>query len=463
MAPNSSELLEGLKRFAHTAWNDPNTLQDSLHPQDAEYPWEYRDILQTLQTNPLYKKGAYVIGQPGIGKTYFLVYILIERLREHQPVAFEPFHGRSFYALFTDTVAFHSFDNPMPLRHANHAGDAWALTDSNATVTIPAGVFQRTRTRIIQTTSPRAHRWKEWSKQYGAESSLLALNIDTMSAPATEWGGTSRKEVHTAALRAARSSSTLLPSLEELDIKESGPSLIFFALPKKDDAGHINRRLPPLACVPTPTLVNALAKALQRQNLDTRVAFFQIMEAHPGTRRDGGNIYKKWLHPFFLGGRTIKPHWHVESNSLPATIETTKTALPSTKGALRNTQPPFYWIAPTVNFPGIDSVLVTENEIFAIQVTIAFDHPSPQEGLDKPRDLLPQALKKLEWRMLYVGPEETQITEVSQQWDGKLKIGTKTKRIPVPIGWCVVDPVKISVVYDHYIIDEQQAMEVDEE
>ncbi|KAH0832415.1 hypothetical protein J3R83DRAFT_13455 [Lanmaoa asiatica] len=206
MAPNSSELLDGLKRFAHTAWNDPNTLQGSLQPQDAEYltlgehftalndlcGGEYRDILQALQTNPLYERGAYVIGQPGIGKktfsgsrtsvvayfvlagkTYFLVYVLIERLREHKPVAFEPLHGRSFYALFTDTVVFHSFDDPMPLHHANHTGDAWALTDSNATVTIPAGVFQRTRMRIIQTTSPRAHRWKEWSKQYGAERCVM--------------------------------------------------------------------------------------------------------------------------------------------------------------------------------------------------------------------------------------------------------------------------------------------------
>ncbi|KAH0832414.1 hypothetical protein J3R83DRAFT_13454 [Lanmaoa asiatica] len=275
-----------------------------------------------------------------------------------------------------------------------------------------------------------------------------------MSALATEWGGVPRtllrfykisrsdieEEVHTAALRAVRSSSTFLPSLEELDVEGSGPYLIFFALPKKDDAGHINRRLLPRVCVPTPTLVNALGKALQRQNLCTKVAFFQVMEAHPGTRRDGGNIYERWLHPFFLGGQTIKSHWYVESNSLPATIETTKTALPSTKGALRDTQPPFYWIAPTVIFPGIDSALVTENEIFAIQVTIAFGHPSPQEGLDKLRDLLPQALKKFKWRMLYVGPEETQITAVSRQWHGKLKIGTTTERTLVPVGWCVRGP-----------------------
>ncbi|KAH0832393.1 hypothetical protein J3R83DRAFT_13427 [Lanmaoa asiatica] len=297
-----------------------------------------------------------------------------------------------------------------------------------------------------------------------------------MSALATEWGGVPRtllrfykisrsdieEEVHDAASEAAMSSPTLLPSLQKLDVKGLGPSLIFFILPRKDDAGHINRRLLPRVCVPTPTLVNALGKALQRQNLYTKVAFLQVMEAHPGTRRDGGNIYERWLHPFFLGGQSIKSHWHAESNSLPATIETTKTALPSTKGALRNTQPPFYWIVPTVIFPGIDSALVTENEIFAIQVTIAFGHPSPQEGLDKLRDLLPQALKKLEWRMLYVGPEETQITTASRQWHGKLKIGTTTERTPVPVGWCVVDPVNTDVVYDHYIVNEQQAMEVDE-
>ncbi|KAH0832390.1 hypothetical protein J3R83DRAFT_13424 [Lanmaoa asiatica] len=141
-----------------------------------------------------------------------------------------------------------------------------------------------------------------------------------MSALATEWGGVPRtllrfykisrsdieEEVHDAASEAAMSSPTLLPSLQKLDVKGLGPSLIFFILPRKDDAGHINRRLLPRVCVPTPTLVNALGKALQRQNLYTKVAFLQVMEAHPGTRRDGGNIYERWLHPFFLGGQSIK-------------------------------------------------------------------------------------------------------------------------------------------------------------
>ncbi|KAH0826457.1 hypothetical protein J3R83DRAFT_5456 [Lanmaoa asiatica] len=283
-----------------------------------------------------------------------------------------------------------------------------------------------------------------------------------MSTLATEWGGVPQtllrfynmsrsaieEEVRTAASKAARSSPTLLPPFQQLDVEESGPSLILFTLPRKDGTGYIDRWLPPRACVPTPTLVNALGTALQKQSLGTKVAFFQVMEAHRGTRRDGGNIYKRWLHPFFLSGQTIQPHWHAKSSSLPVIMETTKTAVPSTQGALRNAQPPFYWIAPTANFPGIDSALVTEHEIFAIQVTIAFDHPSPQTGLDKLRDLLPRKLKNLEWRMLYVGPKETQIAEVSRQWDGKLDVGTKTKRTPVPVGWCVMDPVSTSVIYD---------------
>ncbi|KAH0826458.1 hypothetical protein J3R83DRAFT_5457 [Lanmaoa asiatica] len=108
-----------------------------------------------------------------VGKTHFLTYVFMERLREHKPVAFQPLGGHSYCALFTDAVAFHFLDGSMSLRHANHAGDVWALTDSNAMVTTPDTVFQRIGMRIIQTTPPYAYRWKEWSKQYGAERCVM--------------------------------------------------------------------------------------------------------------------------------------------------------------------------------------------------------------------------------------------------------------------------------------------------
>jgi hypothetical protein len=80
--------------------------------------------------------------------------------------------GEEYYALFRDGVTFHSVHNAAPLCQCP---TVWALCDSNADVTSPPGVFKGKGLRIIQTTSPRAARWKEWSKQVGARCYIMDI------------------------------------------------------------------------------------------------------------------------------------------------------------------------------------------------------------------------------------------------------------------------------------------------
>ena len=108
------------------------------------------------------------------GKTLFLVYLLVQRLGERQAVALHFLDGEEYYALFRGDATFHSLHNGTPLDQCH--SDIWALCDSNAYVTSPPGVFQgRSDVRIIQTTSPRPARWKEWSKQVGAECYIMDI------------------------------------------------------------------------------------------------------------------------------------------------------------------------------------------------------------------------------------------------------------------------------------------------
>ncbi|KAI9570244.1 hypothetical protein HD554DRAFT_395897 [Boletus coccyginus] len=85
--------------------------------------------------------------------------------------------GWNFCALFKDTVKFHRLDNSEPLYQCPFV---WALCDSNQYVTIPASVFQgkRDRVRVIQTTAPKSSRWKEWSKQVGAQPYIMDVCSD---------------------------------------------------------------------------------------------------------------------------------------------------------------------------------------------------------------------------------------------------------------------------------------------
>jgi len=57
--------------------------------------------------------------------------------------------------------------------------ECWALTDSNAVVTQPCAAFLSDALRIIQTTSPKPARWKEWYKQRGG----IWVVVDPPSVP----------------------------------------------------------------------------------------------------------------------------------------------------------------------------------------------------------------------------------------------------------------------------------------
>ncbi|KAH9024590.1 hypothetical protein EDB84DRAFT_1580215 [Lactarius hengduanensis] len=87
--------------------------------------------------------GAVVTGQPGIGKTCFLYYLLFHRLSERKPVAIE--------------------------QHTRYLPDGtWALSDSNDEAAQPCSTFRnasKLRTAwLIQTTPLVETRWRDWRK-----------------------------------------------------------------------------------------------------------------------------------------------------------------------------------------------------------------------------------------------------------------------------------------------------------
>lgn len=95
----SQNILDALQIFANAAWHNPSAFRRTHHSstsRDVEYLHlqehsialryvfgttlagynkilvrdEYRQALQALQADSVYKQGMYIIGQPGIGKTF---------------------------------------------------------------------------------------------------------------------------------------------------------------------------------------------------------------------------------------------------------------------------------------------------------------------------------------------------------------------------------------------------------
>lgn len=94
-----------------------------------------------------------------LGKTTFLLYLLLYRLQRCCPTAIQL--DPDYFFIFDNHGAKYSHTND----HNPRLRDCWALTDSNARVIQPCAAFLSLAKCVVQTSSPRRERWKEWLKQ----------------------------------------------------------------------------------------------------------------------------------------------------------------------------------------------------------------------------------------------------------------------------------------------------------
>ncbi|KAI0762234.1 hypothetical protein C8Q74DRAFT_1288967 [Fomes fomentarius] len=128
---------------------------------------DYATLLKALEGS---KHSFVVTGQSGIGKSIFLIYLLIYRLERCLPTAID-LTGYNFILFSAGGVTVHN-----PKRDSwCLTEDCWALSDSNACVSQPCQAFRSSRARVIQTTPPQPHRWKEWRKQMSASVAIADL------------------------------------------------------------------------------------------------------------------------------------------------------------------------------------------------------------------------------------------------------------------------------------------------
>ncbi|KAF8125005.1 hypothetical protein EV363DRAFT_1353394, partial [Boletus edulis] len=448
---------------------------------------EYRTALQELQTDT-YVRGAYVTGQPGIGKTLFLVYLLVELLGHRRKVVVHDTSGQ-FYAIFTDnTVNFHLLTDQTPLDPDDSEPDRhiWALSDSGTEVRSPPIGFWSLKDRhirTIQATSLRKDHWHKWSKLATAKcyvmdvwteqeitnlANLLGFDVQRMIGLHQKWGGAPRtlleyvdlpdQYIETLYRQSARLAvakcRTIISSVEEKDISEDTMTQFYFCRPLHFAKPSIHRRLS-CAVVPTPAICHFLAEALQKLNDSIRLGFFDALSIRSETRQAARYIYKSWLHCFLSAGRSIDCHWsHRRAKS--TSLRGTTTLISARPDELKDVMKlPYYWVAPP-KFRGIDGALIRQDAIFAVQVTTRAKNKPPGEGLEKLQNILPPHLKNLPWHLVF---------RVANEWAGKMFLPT-SKRC-VTVGWSQVDPVEEGITYritcDENHPLEEELMEVEDE
>ena len=98
-----------------------------------------------------------------IGKAYFSLFILLNRLSLGLPTAVQCVGD--YFILFTDMgPEYYTGDSCVDL-----PSGTWALADCNTSATNPCNSFQTSKSEVfvVQTTSAQPYRYKGWTKQRG--------------------------------------------------------------------------------------------------------------------------------------------------------------------------------------------------------------------------------------------------------------------------------------------------------
>ncbi|VDC03231.1 unnamed protein product [Peniophora sp. CBMAI 1063] len=138
---------------------------------------DYEPLSEALTTSYLgRRKGVVVTGHPGIGKTSFLYYLLLQRLG-----------AKCATALQVEPDYFFIFDSEGAAVLPNVTADlrpeevdvrlakCWALSDTNSLLRQPCAAFLMSAERVIQAASPGRNPWKDWIKDFGGRVAVMDL------------------------------------------------------------------------------------------------------------------------------------------------------------------------------------------------------------------------------------------------------------------------------------------------
>ncbi|CAA7265016.1 unnamed protein product [Cyclocybe aegerita] len=370
-----------------------------------EYKLAYGSILaDTLQNTGRLKSTFLVTGQPGIGISLLLFYILSRRLEERQPVAFQI--DASIFALFDEGgVSFHPTSALFTCIIPN---GAWALSDAVQGQTGPCAAFDCQRVHVVYTSSPASRNWKGWVKQafvveyvmdiWSLEELRTLLTISNLDVQRGEalfrkYGPSPRiivaillnpemeaaylRDIQAGAVELAVNFSTVFSDIRKFHFDSHLSSTIFIV--QVDISGsrqHVLR-------IPTPFLASTIALALSRQTAAQQANFFTTLTHHPSLRSAAAWIFENYAHVYFSDPNRNPLQARLLNDSNPYSIPTPGRIIVGST-ALKAIQPPFnfYWRPLDPIFNGVNGVVRAGNNVWALQFTTSDSLSSTTNGLD---------------------------------------------------------------------------------
>ncbi|KDQ07448.1 hypothetical protein BOTBODRAFT_48814 [Botryobasidium botryosum FD-172 SS1] len=390
---------------------------------------EYKVAFEHISSMPRQRCGGVTIcGQPGIGKSLCLYYLLIRRLLMGLPVALQAVRETVLLFLESGTYAVHDADilNFLP-------EDTWALVDSGLSVNQPAPFLSYPSSPyfIIQAASPRPGRM-DWQKYKHAkmfymrpwdwEEIVSAAPFQPSEVPLTLMGlrfvynlfGPSARECYMLAEDYAYTSQRVsdvkkyLRSMQQISLQQilddldSAPQdhishQVFCVFP--DSESRLSPRHDFLTRYTGRLVLDCWVEKDAKRLNELRATFSRVRELGPAF----GCLFEQFAHTTLSQGLdgsiselpiALKQiHYGFDTGTRGATYEVHFGPRTTTIFDMKNFPPPSdtaYYIPVRENQATFDSIIIHNGRVTLFQVTVGRTHDVSAVGLNQLEQVLPQ-------------------------------------------------------------------------
>ncbi|KAH9014215.1 hypothetical protein EDB84DRAFT_1568299 [Lactarius hengduanensis] len=370
-----------------------------------EYTTAY-DSLELGSPTEQKKPDVVVLGQPGIGKSVFLFYVLLRRLSNNLPTALQ-LSNDTFVLFRADGAGLYSGND----RRVDIPKGTVVLTDAGPKFKIPCDVFF----------------WKNWHKLYDADlfvmdyfsagemvvlGTLRGIPADDLLRTYNKWGPNARncllfsQRPQTEYLHGSRVDTAVKSFIDRFpyfqgDFDALQVSHIIFSVLPEDSSTRVGRQVP-VAKVASEYINKLIINATIKAETDQQITFFKSLCTHAWFKSAAGRI----LESFVLAWLSAHP----ASTPIPCTAAAAAApvlkipvcpkdrAIPLTGLTLLKTTKrrtlPFCFIPISQNFSAIDAIVFDKSHLITVQVTVSPKHDVNSDALRQIWKALPAAIRK---------------------------------------------------------------------
>ncbi|KAH9074282.1 hypothetical protein EDB83DRAFT_2549740 [Lactarius deliciosus] len=377
------------------------------------------------------RRGVIVTGQPGIGKTCFLYYLLFRLLSEGTPVSLQ----RSNHILvFRDDGVYR---HPQDAEPDCFPARTWALSDSSHRAKQPCDVFmdaaQQYIAWIIQTASPLEENWRGWAKQltavtfvmneFSAEEITALGKVQGLDASALlrnyeKWGPSARTCVRLAREPAEeRHHAIVVNNAADAFVERPPPLTTFNAIqvfhvlfsvrPEGEDRGG---RTVPFAEMATEHIRDIISCAAAAALARKRIEFYRIISTQPSFKVSASRMFEG----FVLSWLYTNSDLNLE---IPACGEEQTTFFDSKNGLeiVNRDKLPLCLLPTSKDFPTAKAIVITDEFIITIQVITSDRHSAKGSDLADIKRLIPPGLGRDKWRHVFITDDDRRAISLRNQ------------------------------------------------